>query len=309
MRAVAFTVLRKRKDLPAGRSGERSGMRSAQATLPPRSRRHQAQNVVGKVIALQGRRGPRGSQETAPVPPRARSGRSRARCRGRRLRSRARGGGRGRRAMRSRRRPARGAPTPRSTSASSSRSGPASEPSRARARHEQAARRRRPRSARASSPAPTTDVLVQPSATTRPSRASTATTSRSPNRGAARGEEVGRERGRADHDPRGAGGERGLDRRDRPVAAADLHRLPPAAATRSTSPGVGVPEKAPSRSTRCRNARTLAREARARPPPGRRPRSSRARGRPCEPDARVLRARRSRAGRVEALSCSHVLAC
>ena len=66
-------------------------------------------------------------------------------------------------------------------------------------------------------------AAVQPSSATRPSRTSTATTRPSPKRGAACGEEVGARRGGADEHARGAGGERGLDRLERAVAAADLH--------------------------------------------------------------------------------------
>ena len=65
---------------------------------------------------------------------------------------------------------------------------------------------------------------VQPSTATRPSRTSTATTSAVGEPLRRLLEKPGLERRGADHHAVGAGGERRLDRRNRPVAAPDLDR-------------------------------------------------------------------------------------
>ena len=69
----------------------------------------------------------------------------------------------------------------------------------------------------------TSEVRVQPSTATTPSRTSIATTRAAPKRATADVEELGLERGRADHDAIRTRFESGPDRLDRPVSATDLH--------------------------------------------------------------------------------------
>ena len=149
----------------------------------------------------------------------------------------------------------------RSTSPRRSTSGPASEPSRAvlvtrvgdpgRAQSSGEGCRRRARG------------RVQPSTATSPSRTSIATTSWSANGSRPRRGTCGERAAVPDHDPVGACRDRRRDCAFGAIAAADLEGSPPAEATRSTRPSVGVPLNAPSRSTRWRRRAPSARNRRA----------------------------------------------